>query len=269
MLSADTLDFRYFIELSFNGTSFHGWQIQPGVETVQGKLNDVFSTLLNQTIDITGCGRTDSGVHAAHFMAHLDVAEELPDITRLLYRVNRFLGSDIAIQRIFKVEKEAHARYSATTRVYHYVISNRKQPFFRQFSWSYDRQLDVVLMNQGAKFLIGTLDFSSFAKLHSDTKNMICTVTGAGWKVLPGFLVFRISANRFLRNMVRSIVGTLVDVGLGKIRPEEVKAILQACDRSKSGVSVPAEGLFLTHVNYPHEIALTQPASPFQGLSFW
>ena len=240
---------RYFIEFSYNGAHFFGYQIQPKQITVQEVLEKALSTLLREDIKTTGAGRTDTGVHARKIFAHFDT--EQPISADLVKRLNAFLPPSIAIKRIFQVEEEMHARFSAVYRTYEYHISLEKDPFAEAFSWQMWRQkLDVEKMNEACKILFEYEDFTSFSKLHTDVKTNNCKIYHAQWKQKGSSLVFTISANRFLRNMVRAIVGTLVEVGLGKIKPTDLHDIIQAKYRNKAGASAPAHGLYLVDVGY-------------------
>ena len=240
---------RYFIEFSYNGAHFFGYQIQPKQITVQEVLEKALSTLLREDIKTTGAGRTDTGVHARKIFAHFDTDQ--PISADLVKRLNAFLPPSIAIKRIFQVEEEMHARFSAVYRTYEYHISLEKDPFAEAFSWQMWRQkLDVEKMNEACKILFEYEDFTSFSKLHTDVKTNNCKIYHAQWKQKGSSLVFTISANRFLRNMVRAIVGTLVEVGLGKIKPTDLHDIIQAKYRNKAGASAPAHGLYLVDVGY-------------------
>jgi tRNA pseudouridine synthase A len=240
---------RYFIEFSYNGTHFFGYQIQPKQISVQEVLEKALSTLLREDIKTTGAGRTDTGVHARKIFAHFDTDQ--PISADLVKRLNAFLPPSIAIKRIFQVEEEMHARFSAVYRTYEYHISLEKDPFAEAFSWQMWRQkLDVEKMNEACKILFEYEDFTSFSKLHTDVKTNNCKIYHAQWKQKGSSLVFTISANRFLRNMVRAIVGTLVEVGLGKIKPTDLHDIIQAKYRNKAGASAPAHGLYLVDVGY-------------------
>jgi len=263
MLSNDPGNFRYFVELAFNGSCFHGWQIQPGAITVQEVLNKAISTLLAEPVNLVGCGRTDAGVHAAHFVAHFDVQKPVTDCDQLVYRINRFINLPIRVDRIVYVNQTAHARFDAQLRTYHYLISSEKSPFMRDFTWQIPFALDVESMNKACSLLLGKHDFTSFSKLHTDVKTNICTVTTAHWMQNDHLLVFKIQSDRFLRNMVRAIVGTMIEIGKHKMDYTEMKSILLALDRSSAGMSVPAQGLFLSWVDYPGEIFKTKPATPF------
>ncbi len=242
---------RYFIELSYNGTDFFGWQRQPRELSVQELIEDVLSKLhSNRIIKVVGCGRTDSGVHAKQFFLHVDLPKMIDEF-EICRKMNMMLPKSIAIDRIFKVDKDAHARFDAKSRTYRYYMHAKKNPFTINMSWHFKKQLDLERMNESASFLLGEQDFTSLSKLHTDAFTNICTVTKAEWvRVNADEIYFEITANRFLRNMVRATVGTLVDVGLGKIAPEEMKNILAKKDRQSASVSVPAEGLFLWEVRY-------------------
>jgi tRNA pseudouridine38-40 synthase len=263
MLSQTFLGHRYFIEFAFNGTPFHGWQVQSGQETVQEVLNTGLDRLLGTPVSLVGCGRTDAGVHASHFVAHFDVCAPVDDCRQLAYRLNRYLNKPIRIDRIVEVAPDAHARYSAVSRTYHYLVATTANPFMRDFAWEFTLPLDVAAMNEACRFLPGKKDFKSFCKLHSDVKNHLCEVYEAAWSIQPGFLIFRIRADRFLRNMVRAIVGTLVEVGKGRIDPTGLSAIMEAGNRSDAGMSVPGNGLFLTRVDYPVGVFEVEPQNPF------
>ena len=240
---------RYFIEFSYNGTHFFGYQIQPKQISVQEVLEKALSTLLREDIKTTGAGRTDTGVHARKIFAHFDTEQSISE--DLVKRMNAFLPPSIAIKRIFQVEEEMHARFSAVYRTYEYHISLEKDPFTEAFSWQMWRQkLDVEKMNEACKILFEYEDFTSFSKLHTDVKTNNCKIYHAQWNQKGSSLVFTISANRFLRNMVRAIVGTLVEVGLGKIKPTDLHDIIQAKYRNKAGASAPAHGLYLVDVGY-------------------
>lgn len=241
---------RYFTELSFKGTRYHGWQVQPNALSVQEVLETTFSTFMRQKIEVTGAGRTDTGVHASFYVAHFD-ADSLPFAPAdLVEKLNRFLPNDIALKSIREVDENLHARFSATRRTYQYFISRVKDPFTLDTSYPYLWPLDVEAMNQAAEVLLQWEDFTSFSKLHTDVKTNNCRVTEAFWKEEGTQLVFTISADRFLRNMVRAIVGTLLEVGRGKLARDGLIAILEKKDRSEAGTSVPPQGLFLTDIQY-------------------
>ncbi|HUW93479.1 MAG TPA: tRNA pseudouridine(38-40) synthase TruA [Bacteroidales bacterium] len=246
---------RYFIFLSFRGTAYNGWQLQPGMHTVQGVVNKAFSTLLNEPVNVTGAGRTDTGVHAAFFCAHFDsVKNSLADDLTFLYNLNGFLPADISIKSIVKVKDEANARFDAISRTYQYTIATEKDPFLSDSAWLLYWRLDLASLNQASSILLNHSDFTSFSRLHGGNKTNICKVSGAIWENMPGMLVFTITADRFLRNMVRAITGTLIMVGRGKISLKEFEDIINGRDRGLAGQSAPAQGLSLTGIQYPPEI---------------
>ncbi len=248
---------RYFIQLSYKGTNYHGWQIQPNAITVQEVLNKALSTILNQEINVVGCGRTDTGVHASDFMAHFDIAEARDvEKEKLVFRLNRFLPYDIAVHSMFPVKPEAHTRFDALARTYQYFITRHKNPFRSNSHWHMTHQLDVDKMNEAAKTLFEYDDFTSFSKLHTDAKTNICKIYKAEWEDRDGELVFTVSANRFLRNMVRAIVGTLVEVGRGKLDMAGFRQVIESQNRCNAGSSVPGHGLFLCTIEYPKGLKL-------------
>lgn len=241
---------RYFVWISFDGTAYHGWQIQPNGISVQAKLQQCLSTLLRQPIDVTGAGRTDAGVHARQMAAHFDFAQEL-DCRQLAYRLNRILPRDISCEKVERVADDLHARFSATGRTYRYFIHTRHDPFKRYFSVELNWQLDFDKMNEAAAHLLTVDDFKAFCKAGGDNKTTLCTVTCAQWvKTGDHSYYFEISANRFLRNMVRAVVGTLIDVGRHNLSIEQFKDIVKNGTRSDAGQSMPAHGLFLWRVDY-------------------
>ncbi len=244
---------RYFIELQYRGTHYHGWQIQPNAITVQEVLNQTLSTLLKEEINVVGAGRTDTGVHASYYVAHFDT-EKTIDTENFVYKWNRFLPNDIYIFGLQQVAGDAHARFSAIAREYKYYVSTRKNPFRQDFSYRHTCKPAIDLMNEAAGILLSVEDFTSFSKLHTQVENNLCDVQFAQWEQKADEQVFTIRANRFLRNMVRAIVGTLLDVGCQKISPEEFRRIIDYKNRSKAGFSVPAHALFLTDIIYPEEI---------------
>ena len=251
---------RYFIQLSYDGTGYHGWQVQPNGVSVQEVLQKALSTLLRQTTEVTGAGRTDAGVHASMMVAHFDWpaahegegCEEMPlDCTQLTYKLNRLLPPDVAVQAVRPVGPEMHARFSATRRTYHYYIHTRKDPFLRGYSWQVNVPLDFALMNEAAQVLLEYSDFTSFSKTGTDVKTNICQLTEARWEQLkPGEWRFTVSANRFLRNMVRAIVGTLVEVGRHRMTISQMRHAIEAKDRQRAGESVPGHALYLTNIEY-------------------
>ena len=250
---------RYFITLSFDGSGYHGWQVQPGAVTVQGLLNQALQRLFGAEVSCVGAGRTDAGVHASKMVAHFDVPHPI-DTAQTAYRLGRMLPSDIDVQRVQRVADDVHARFTATWRTYHYYVTLRKNPFRRHYAMRLPWMLDFEKMNEAARLLLDIRDFTSFAKLGGDQKTNICHLRYARWvKVEEDVWRFEISADRFLRNMVRAVVGTLIEVGRGRISPSGVLSIIAAHDRCAAGESVPACGLFLVDVGYP-EAALLAPA---------
>ena len=241
---------RYFIWLSYDGTNYHGWQVQPNGISVQGELQRVLSTLLRQDISITGAGRTDAGVHARVMAAHFDFEGDI-DCQQLAYKMNRMLSGDIVISRIEEVAPDLHARFSATERTYHYYIHTRKDPFLRHYSCEIHYPLDFAAMNEAGRILTTYKDFGAFCKAHSDVKTTLCHVTRAEW-IQTGDTTwyFVITANRFLRNMVRAVVGTLVDVGRGRLSLEDFRKVIEGKKRSDAGDSMPGNALFLEDVKY-------------------
>lgn len=262
---------RFFVRLAYNGEHFHGWQSQPNASSIQQKLEDALSIILRHPVNVVGAGRTDAGVHARTMFAHFDAPFLPEDTNKLILSLNRLLGKDIAVYEIFQVADDAHARFDAVKRTYKYFITFEKTPFLYPFCWLATSELDIDKMNEAAAALFMADDFTSFAKLHSDAKTNICNVSEAKWDVInennskknedsynlfPGLMnngaVFTISADRFLRNMVRSIVGTLVDVGRGKLSVAGFQDIISKKDRCSAGVSMPAHALFLWDIKYPY-----------------
>ena len=243
---------RYFIELSYNGKNFFGWQRQPGQISVQEEIETALSKLYsNKEISVVGCGRTDSGVHAKSYFLHVDLPDHdaLKDLNQFIFKLNKMLPESIVLHELFETEK--HARFDAIKRTYRYFVHFKKDPFISEQSWYFPQQLDVKRMNDAAQWLIGTKDFTSLSKLHTDVKTNIFTVSDAEWKQeSENEWYFEISADRFLRNMVRATVGTLIDVGLNKIKPTDLTAILDAKNRGAASTSVPAHGLFLWKIEY-------------------
>lgn len=246
---------RYFMRLAYRGAPFHGWQTQPNAVTVQETVETALSTVLRTPTKITGAGRTDTGVNASCMWAHFDTTAPIGHAEGLIRGVNSLVGRDIAIHEIREVAADAHARFDATSRTYHYYAVTEKSPFFYPLSWKAPASLDFDAMNRAASLLLATSDFTSFAKLHADTKTNICRVTHAGWHRVggedSGVWVFVITADRFLRNMVRAVVGTLVEVGRGKISVEEFGRIIERKDRCAAGTSMPPQALYLWDVTYP------------------
>lgn len=246
---------RYFIELRYLGAAYCGWQRQPDMPTVQQALERALTTLLREPIGVTGAGRTDTGVNASYYVAHFDVNQPVADTERTVCKLNFLLPGDIAVWSLTPVDAEAHARFGAREREYRYYIEPRKNPFTRSLAWQYHVPLDADRMNRAAEYLLEADDFTSFAKLNSNNKTNICRLSHAAWTVdEQGVLCFTIRADRFLRNMVRSIVGTLVDVGRGRYTPEQFREIVASRDLSRSSGGVPAQGLFLSDVVYPASV---------------
>jgi tRNA pseudouridine38-40 synthase len=262
---------RYFIELAYNGTAYHGWQVQQNAVSVQELLNKGLGTILRQPIETTGCGRTDTGVHAKEFFAHFDAP--LPpkggvsalESTPFRGRggLNALLPPDIAIKNIIPVHADAHARFDATARSYQYHIHFNKNPFLQGASWQLRDVPNLELMNQAAVIMMEYIDFSCFSKSNTQVKTNNCKITRAEWVKTEDGIVFHITADRFLRNMVRAIVGTLMMIGKGEISPEGIREIIESKNRSNAGTSVPACGLYLTEVKYPYPLAA--PPNPLKG----
>ena len=258
------MSMRFFIYLSYDGARYHGWQRQPNGLSVQQVLEEALSTILRQPIEVVGAGRTDAGVNASMMVAHFDAAEGCDTVAAQKDRLNRLLPPDIAVQRIVPVRDDAHARFSATSRTYHYYITFDKSPFLRHYAWRCPFPLDINRMNEATCHLFDYTDFTSFSKLHTDVKTNNCRIMKACWeRVLPhsgelegAALQFEICADRFLRNMVRAIVGTLVDVGRGKLTIDEFCKIIEQKDRCAAGQSVPGNALFLANITYPEDIFL-------------
>lgn len=244
---------RYFIRFSYFGKAYHGWQNQPNAVTVQQVLEGTLSTLLRQKMSITGAGRTDAGVHAKEMYAHFDV-DEIVETSELAHRMNSFLPDDIAVDGLFRVKDDAHARFDAIERTYEYWVVQEKNPFYRDTAHLVWSPLNLENMNKAASIVMEYTDFECFSKSNTDVKTFVCDIKKAHWERKKDKLVFSITADRFLRNMVRAVVGTLLDVGLGKTEPEDVRSIVESKDRGKAGVSVPAKGLYLTKVTYPETI---------------
>jgi tRNA pseudouridine38-40 synthase len=242
---------RFFITLSYDGTRYHGWQVQPNGPSVQEKLQWALSTILRQDIQVTGAGRTDAGVHARMMVAHFDVETMVYELQDLTYKLNRLLPQDIAIQMMEPVSDEMHARFSATSRTYHYYIHTVKDPFLRAYSCELHYPLDFQLMNEAAAILMTYEDFGAFCKAHADVKTTLCHITTAQWhQTSPSSWYFEITANRFLRNMVRAVVGTLIDVGRGRLSLDDFRKVIEGKRRTEAGESMPANALFLEEVKY-------------------
>ena len=247
---------RFFINLSYNGKNYCGWQIQPNAVSVQQTLQESLSTLMRKIIDIVGAGRTDSGVHARTMIAHFDWDGDAFDNDELCMKMNRFLPKDISIHSIKEVTSDAHARFSAISRTYSYTVTTKKDAFLYDYKYRLFFKPDIEVMNHLCNILLETDDFTSFSKLHTDVKTNICNVKYARWEQNGDDFVFTIQADRFLRNMVRSIVGTLLQAGRGRLSESEFRQIIDAKDRGVAGESAPAHALFLENVEYPHEIWL-------------
>jgi tRNA pseudouridine38-40 synthase len=246
---------RYFIRLSYLGTNYNGWQIQTNAKSVQGILIEKLSLILKEPIKLTGAGRTDTGVHARCFYAHFDFLRlGSKEIDKTIYNLNSILPSDIAVESIFQVGPEAHARFSAISRTYEYHIHSRKNPFLEGISYYYHQKLNLEHMQKACNLLLDYNDFKCFSKNNSDVKTYICHIFDAEWKLTESRAIFRISADRFLRNMVRAIVGTMLDLGKGSIDIDEFKNIILSRNRSRAGQSVPPEGLFLCEIKYPDNL---------------
>jgi len=241
---------RFIIKLAYNGTNYHGWQMQDNAHTIQSELAEKLSILTKQKISITGCGRTDTGVHASEFYAHFDIEELGWDSRDLVYKLNSFLPYDIVIHRIGEVSPEFNTRFDAISRTYRYYLTRVKDPFKEKTSYYYNGKLDVNEMNKACEFLYDYTDFTSFSKLHTQTATNNCNIVHARFESVDNELVFTITADRFLRNMVRAIVGTLLEIGKGKMKAKEICDIIIAKDRGKAGFSVPAHGLFLEMIDY-------------------
>lgn len=242
---------RYFIEFSYKGTKYSGWQRQNNAISVQQLLDEALTLILRETIETVGSSRTDTGVHAEQQYAHFDISNEMKDTDLTTYRLNSRLPFDIAVHRIFRVEDTAHSRFDATHRRYEYRIIKRKNPFLSDGSHIFHKPLDIEKMNKAAALLLVYKNFESFSKIHTQVNNFLCDITVAEWFEKDGILIFSIKANRFLRGMVRGLVGTLLEVGVGKRSVEDFEKIILAQDRSKAGAQAPAQGLFLVEVGYP------------------
>jgi tRNA pseudouridine38-40 synthase len=251
---------RYFIELAYNGTAYHGWQVQPNAETVQEVLDKALATVLRQPVETIGCGRTDTGVHATQFFVHFDclaLGIERQASEKVVRSLNSVLPDDIGIKQIIPVHQDAHARFDATQRSYEYHIHFEKDPFRLNRSWELRDKPDIALMNAAAKIMMEYIDFSCFSKSNTQTFTNNCKISRAEWVEHERGIVFHISADRFLRNMVRAIVGTLMEIGRKEMTPESIRKIIESKNRSNAGTSVPACGLYLTEVKYPYLLGST------------
>jgi tRNA pseudouridine38-40 synthase len=245
---------RYFIELSYNGGAYHGWQRQPNAISVQHVLEESLSKLLRENISILGAGRTDTGVHARQMFAHFDLTTVIENPKELVFLLNGFLPNDIAIKKIHRVISSAHARFDASERSYEYHIATVKDPFYAAFHHYLKNKPDIDLMNQATKILLAYEDFKCFSRSNTDVKTFLCNIKTAEWRIEGTSLVFYIRANRFLRNMVRAIVGTLLEIGFKKRAVEDMESIIKSRDRSQAGFSAPAKGLYLTEILYPQDL---------------
>lgn len=249
------MEMRYFIELQYNGAAYCGWQRQQEQPSVQQTLEKALSTYFRRPIEVVGAGRTDTGVHAAYYVAHFDLDGTIEDPDQAVYKLNRILPDDVAVATLTEVSATAHARFDAVEREYRYYLTAQKNPFTRPLMWHYSVPLDVEQMNRAAALLLTERDFTTFAKLNSNNKTNICRVVKAEWSEEEhGVLCFTIRADRFLRNMVRALVGTLVDVGRGRYTVEEFGEIVRSRDLSRSSGGAPAQGLYLYDVRYPEEL---------------
>lgn len=247
---------RYFIYFSFDGSQYHGWQVQPNAISVQQRLNEAISTLLRAPTEVTGAGRTDAGVHAHCMVAHFDFSNTI-DTSWLVFKLNRLLPQDIAVTKVVPVRADAHARFDATSRTYHYWVYTKKNPFRRQYATRITFPLDFNKMNEAAAKLLSVTDFTSFSKLHTDTKTNNCKVTKAEWiQVDDDLWRFEITANRFLRNMVRAVVGTLIEVGRGHLSMTDFERVIELKNRCAAGDSMPGNALSLVGITYPDELFL-------------
>ncbi len=247
---------RYFLFLSYKGTAYSGWQVQPGEKTVQGVLEEALSVLLQEEIKVIGAGRTDAGVHASNYVAHFNTSGSSLSEDDLVFKLNSYLPPDIAIESIKRVRDDAHARFDAVSRTYRYIINIKKDPFSNNESTYIWGKLDLDAMNMAAEYLKDYSDFTSFSKVHTDVKTHKCKIYYSAWSEEEDKIIFEIRADRFLRNMVRAIVGTMLDIGTGKIRPDSIKTIIEAKNRSEAGKSVSPDGLFLTAIEYPDKVWL-------------
>jgi len=245
---------RYFISLSYKGTNFHGWQWQPNALSVQQILQEALKIMLKKDMSIVGVGRTDTGVHASQYFAHFDF-DLVFNIKDLVYKLNSYLPDDVVIYDILKMKNDAHARFDAVSRTYKYYIYLGRNPFLKETTWQInEQQLDIDKMNEATNYLLNYTDFKCFSKSKTDVKTYNCKITEAHWQIKNKELTFTITANRFLRNMVRAIVGTLYNIGISKQQPSSIKTLIESRDRKKAGFSVPAKGLFLTKIIYPKHI---------------
>ncbi len=246
---------RYFLQISYKGKNYHGWQIQENAISVQSVLNERISIALQEDVYVVGAGRTDTGVHAEYYILHFDTRKDIADSASFIDKINKLLPADIAAYNLFKVHREANSRFDALSRTYEYRITRKKNPFLTDLAWYYRYPLDVKKMNEAANILFDYEDFTSFSKTGTQVKTNLCKIYEANWFLQENdLLIFRIKADRFLRNMVRAITGTLIDVGREKISLDDFRAVIESKNRSNAGFSVPAHGLFLTDIEYPGEL---------------
>ena len=241
---------RYFLHLAYNGARYHGWQIQPTAISVQEELEKCLSMKLGDKISVTGCGRTDAGVHARNFYAHFDVEKEISDCKEFVHRLNIFLPNDIVVYKCWEVDNNLHARFNATSRTYHYYITQNKNPFHNHDAYYYYGNLDVESMQKAADILFEYTDFTSFSKLHTQVQTNNCKIMKARFFKENELLVFEIKADRFLRNMVHAIIGTLLEVGRGKMSTSQFRSVIENKNRCSAGTSMPAHALFLEDITY-------------------
>ena len=249
---------RYLLELSYNGANYHGWQTQPNSITVQEIIESGISTLLSKKISVVGAGRTDAGVHALYFCAHFDYKDEIENKADFIFKLNSFLPTDISINNIFKVKNDFHARFDALSRTYQYKLHTEKNPFLVNNSYYLKKNIDFNKMNLAVLKLFNYRDFKCFSKSNTDVHTFDCDIKSAGWKFNKTHWVFEISANRFLRNMVRAIVGTLIEIGLGKHEITHLDYVIKSKNREIAGYSVPAKGLYLSNIMYPKNFLLNE-----------
>jgi len=245
---------RYFLEFSYAGTHYHGWQRQSNAVSIQETMENILTTFFKKPIPLVAAGRTDTGVHAQQMFAHFQVINPIKDHIQWLYRANQFLPNDIAVQHLLRVNEEAHARFDAIARTYQYHIKNIKSPFQNELHYCLYQDLSLDKMNKAAQILMEYEDFECFSKSNTDVKTFLCKISSAKWEKTKNGYIFTITANRFLRNMVRAIVGTLIEIGLNKKTIEDLHNIIQSKNRSEAGFSVPARGLFLTQITYPESV---------------
>lgn len=254
---------RYFMNISYAGTNYHGWQIQSNAVTVQSVVNDSISKIVREPVNVVGCGRTDTGVHASKYVLHFDVVQAIPDCNKFLYRINSVIPADIVVHQVEQVLDSCHARFDANLREYHYFFLLTRNPFLHQFATRLVKTPNLDLLNSAAKLVLQQHDFASFCKAHGANKTTICDVSDCSWSLQNDFLIFKIRANRFLRNMVRALTGTMLDIGFGKRTLGEFQQIFDAKDRSSAGLSVDPNGLFLTGIWYENLPEMSGSKLPF------